>query len=191
MKMHHTTHHALQNTIYDERQVDIHRTAAGAVRWTAGTMTVETAVVIPLLLGVVMLLLFWSVFLYNRAAAVSLTGRAVVLAAGMEQESSHSVEQRVNAWLQEGLRHLPLTKSRSAKGSASLLSASAKVSLQGVSHSFFGPLKDQALLFEDKRKVQRLDPAGFIWSCRIAASALGGKEKTNHGTVDESSGGRP
>ena len=141
-----------------------------------GSATVEAAVVIPLTLSLVMLLVFFSLFLYNRAAAVSATGRALVLAAGMEQEPSGKVEKAMHAFLAERVGKMPLLKKVSHQGKASLWKASAHISLEGENNGFLLPLKGISLSFEDRRSIQRLDPARVIWTVRIAKDIAGKKE---------------
>ena len=141
-----------------------------------GSATVEAAVVIPLLLAVVLLLVFFSVFLYNRAAGVSLTGRAIVLAAGMEQESAVAVEKKMNVFLEDGTKHMPLTGRILVTAEASLLSAKARLELEGANPKLIPSIGGFSFSFQDQRKLQRLDPAKVIWGIRIAKSA-GEKEK--------------
>ena len=133
-----------------------------------GSFTVEAAVLIPLILSVVMLLIFFSIYLYNRSAAVSMTGRACVLAAGMEQESGRQVKRAMEDFLRDTAGCLPLASEVDRSAKADLLTAEARVSFMGSSGSFFLPVSRPDFSFSDKRRIQRIDPARVIWGIRIA-----------------------
>ncbi len=133
-----------------------------------GSATVEAAVLIPLILSVYMMLIFFSVYLYGRSAAVSVTCRACVLAAKMEHESGNAVTKEMNVFLNDCAGRIPLTAGVSASSQAGLLSAGAQMSFSGIFKSFFLPMRGTELSFSDRRKIQRLDPAKVIWGIRIA-----------------------
>ena len=133
-----------------------------------GSATIEAALLIPLILSVVMMLIYLSLFLYNRAAAVSLAGRALVMGAGMESEGAKKIEQRMNAFLKEGENHLPFVKSSKVTADVSLTGIKTGIDLTGRMNSFFLPRVAREPSYSWHGRVERLDPAGYIWKIRIA-----------------------
>ena len=145
---------------------------------SCGSATIEAALLIPLILSVVMMLIYLSLFLYNRTAAVSLAGQAMVLGAGMENEGAKKIGQSMNAFLHEGEKHLPLVKSVETSADVSLTGIKAGIDLTGRMNGFFLPGAASEPSYSYHGRVERLDPAGYIWKIRIAKQlGSGGKSK--------------
>ncbi len=136
--------------------------AKGKKRSMKGSSTVEAALVVPLLLGVIFFTVYAAVFLYNRAAAQSACGQAAVMAAGMEHENSATIESRIGAYLKEEGGHFPMVVGSRQEVKASLINVRVCSSLSQEVNAFFIPGGKRKLSFEAKETIQRLDPAAVL-----------------------------
>ena len=140
----------------------------------AGSATIEAACLMPMVLGVIFLTIYLCVFAYNRAAAVSLAGRCIVEAAGMEQEGASVIESKVTGALQHGLNAMPMVSS-SGKVSASLLTVKVTAGFdQSMGVRLLSGLP-KGMQFETSQIVTRLDPAKYLWTLKIAKEAMSGR----------------
>ncbi|MCR5282189.1 MAG: hypothetical protein K6E18_02370 [Lachnospiraceae bacterium] len=134
-------------------------------------MTVEAALLLPLLLGVMILLIYVSVFLYNRCAASALAGTAAVMAAGMEHESPAQIKKDLDRYLEEGKTHLPMAKEAACEVSVSLLQVKVRVKFRQKVEAMLLPLANREAEYTAKETVQRLDPAKYLRTIKIANKA--------------------
>ncbi len=132
-----------------------------------GSSTIEAALIIPLIMGVVIMVIYLSVYLYNKAAATSLAARAAVLSGQMEHEGANVIEARADKVLQEGINALPMTGRCEAGAKAGLLSVDISIGFDQGRGLFFIPAGGSDYHFEKSFKAVRLDPAGFLWSVKI------------------------
>ena len=146
-----------------------------------GSSTIEAALIMPLLMGVVIMVIYLSVYLYNRAAATSLAARTAVLSGQMEHEGSNVIEAKADKALREGINALPMTADREAVADAGLLSVNISVSFDQGRGVFLIPAERSSYHFEKNFKVVRLDPAKFIWSVKIVEN----KKGNGHGSSTE------
>ena len=152
-----------------------------------GSMTVEAALLLPLLLGTMIFTIYLAVFLYNRCAARSLAGTAAVMAAGMEHESPAQIQKTLDRYLQEGKKHFPMAGDVTSEVSVSLLNVRVTVNIRQKVTAMFLPLAKNEAEYKAKETVQRLDPAKYIRTIKIANKALktgnpsGGKQTSDEG----------
>ena len=140
----------------------------------AGSMTVEAALLLPLLLGVMVFTIFAAVFLYNKCAVQAMADQAAVMAAGMEHESPAQIQKSLERYLEEEKTHLPLAEKAESKVSVSLLKVTTEVSVSQKVSAMLIPLTSQSAEFQAKATVHRLDPAKYIRTIKIAPPMASG-----------------
>ncbi len=133
-----------------------------------GSATVEAAFLLPLLLALFMLLTETAIFFYNRAAAVDLTGQAVIHGAQMEHAARHEIEDKILKEMQKmGKKRLVFLTNVDYSVSVSLLEIKAQIRLERKSPllSFFREMGFQAGVFSGQieKKIKRLNPSQVIW----------------------------
>lgn len=133
-----------------------------------GSATVEAAFLLPLLLALFMLLTETAIFFYNRAAAVDLTGQAVIHGAQMEHAARREIEDKILKEMQKmGKKRLVFLTNVDYSVSVSLLEIKAEIRLERRSPllSFFRGMGFQAGVFSDQieKKIKRLNPSKVIW----------------------------
>ena len=138
-----------------------------------GSMTIEAACLMPMVLGVIFLTIYLCVFAYNRAAAVSLAGRCIVEAAGMEHEGASVIQSRVTGCLDRGLGAMPMV-TPSGKVSAGLLTVKVNCGFEQTMGVRLLSLLPKGMQFETTQTCTRLDPAKYLWTIRIAKDAMAG-----------------
>ena len=141
-------------------------------QFSEGSMTVEAALLVPLLLGVMIFTVYVSVFLYNRCAAQALAGTAAVMAAGMEHESPAQIQKTLDRYLQEGKDHFPMVSDAKSEVSVSLLNVKVTVTVRQKVKAMLLPMTNREAEYTAKATVQRLDPAKYIRTVKIANKAL-------------------
>ncbi|MBR4759089.1 MAG: pilus assembly protein [Lachnospiraceae bacterium] len=138
----------------------------------SGSATVEAACLMPMVLGVIFLTIYLSVYNYNRAAAVSLAGRCIVMAAGMEQEGAGIIEDKVMCYLDDGLQAMPMVTA-SGEVSAGLMTVKVTTGFdQTMGVHLFSSLPG-GMQFKTTKTMTRLDPATYLWTVKIAKDAMG------------------
>ena len=133
----------------------------------SGSMTVEAALLMPLILGVIFLVVYLSVYMYNRAAVTCAAARTAVLAGQMEHEGGNIIEAECMRVLGQSVDALPMTYAATKAVEAGLLSVETKAGFSQSRGFFFLPVKKGDYVFEKSFRTQRLDPARFLWSVKI------------------------
>lgn len=133
-----------------------------------GGATVEAAFLLPLLLALFMLLTETAIFFYNRAAAVDLTGQAVIHGAQMEHTARREIEDKILKEMQEmGKKRLVFLTNVDYSVSVSLSEIKAQIRLERRSPllSFFRGMGFQTGVFSGQieKKIKRLNPSKVIW----------------------------
>lgn len=133
-----------------------------------GSATVEAAFLLPLFLVLFMLLTETAIFFYNRAAAVDLTGQAVIHGAQMEHTARREIEDKILKEMQEmGKKRLVFLTNVDYSVSVSLSEIKAQIRLERRSPllSFFRGMGFQTGVFSDRfeKKIKRLNPSKIIW----------------------------
>lgn len=133
-----------------------------------GSATVEAAFLLPLLLALFMLLTETALFFYNRAAAVDLTGQAVIHGAQMEHAGRREIEDKILKEMQEmGKKRLVFLTDVDYSVSVSLSEIKAQIRLERKSPltPFFRGMGFQEGIFSGQveKKIKRINPSKIIW----------------------------
>ena len=125
----------------------------------------------PMVLGVIFLTIYLCIYAYNRAAAVSLAGRCIVMAAGMEQEGAAIIEREVTPPLNDGLAAMPMVRA-SGKVSANLLTVNVTAGFEQTMGVRLLASLPKGMQFETTQTMTRLDPAKYLWTIKISKDTM-------------------
>ena len=139
-----------------------------------GSMTVELALLMPLLLTVFVLVIHGSIFLYNRETIETIACLALHRGLQMEHDGKKAVQGEVEAYLDQCLSEkLLLGPAVSKQVTVSLTSVSVTIEISqnipvpGLPRLLRG---DGSFHARVRKKGTRMDPAGVLWA------VSGGKE---------------
>ena len=145
-----------------------------------GYATIEATIIVPLCLGVIMITISLGIYMYNKTAAVSLSSRAAVMAAGMEHEGSGQIESTIGKYTGDRIGSLPLAHAQN-NVRVSLTKVKAGISFSQSTGLKLIPGIPEIMSYETTQKVTRLDPARIIWTVKIAQNMTA---KTKEQPVD-------
>lgn len=152
-----------------------------------GSTTVELALLMPLILGVIVLVIQSSIFLYNREMVETIACLSVHRGLQMEHDGKGVIQKKVEQYAQQSLESkLLMHPLATAQVTVSLTAVQVTIELEQKN-----PVPGIAALLPGKgnfsakvsKKGLRMDPADVLWAISAGRSALssGQAPKTESG----------
>lgn len=122
-----------------------------------GSFTIEAALLIPAIFMVVVMVMHFSFFLYNREAAIVIVSEAALMGVQMENEGRNEIKEKVTAFAEEETaQKLIFVSDVDLKVNVTL--AKVEVRVDFIQKTPFREMRCQA-----EQKLNRLNPASFLW----------------------------
>lgn len=137
------------------------------VRNCRGSVTVELALLMPLIFGTLMLLIYIGFYLYNRETIETIACMGLHKGLQMEHEGRAAVQKEVEDYVQSCLQErLILSPTVTQQVQVSLTSVCVVIEME-QEFPFSGALRilsgQQSFRAKVKKKGRRMDPAAVIW----------------------------
>lgn len=141
-----------------------------------GSMTVELALLMPLILAVIVLVIHGSIFLYNRETIETIACLSVHRGLQMEHDGKKAIQNEVEHYVKQSLENkLLLSPAVTAQVTVSLTSIHVTIELEQKN-----PIPGIAALLPGKgnfsakvsKKGTRMDPADVLWAVSGVRSAV-------------------
>lgn len=139
-----------------------------------GSTTIEAALLMPLLLGIMLVVIYFSFFLYNREAAMTIAYTAAIKGAQMEQEGKNQIQQEITRYVEEESKRLLFV--HQIDYSVKVTTGQVKVSIHLTQKVPYQSLlehigADGVFCCNVEKSAVRLHPASVIWEIRRAENA--------------------
>lgn len=132
-----------------------------------GNMTIETACIMPLMLSVTLLLIYFSVFEYNISSMEKIACIGIHKGLQMEHDSAIAVQNEIESYLEKQLKERILFSSKPVfHVKVSMTSITIEIELcQNVPFTGLSEIMQKNAFFAArvKKKANRLDPAKIMW----------------------------
>lgn len=134
-----------------------------------GSATIETALLMPFLLAVMLFIIYFSFYVYNREASSTIAYTAAIKGAQMEQEGRAYIEKEITGYVKEESKKLLFV--RDLEYSVKVTTLKVEVSVSLTQKSPFQSMLRQigagdAFSCKVKKSASRLHPASIIWDMR-------------------------
>lgn len=162
------TNHKIKERNPENVAKDKAENAAKNAIWN-GSTTIEMALLMPLLIGVMLLVIYFSFFLYNRQAITTIAYSAAVRGAQMEQEGKNRIQQEITRYVEEESKRLLFVSQM--KHSVKVTTGKVNVSIDLQQKTPFQPMleqigADEVFACSVEKSATRLHPVSVIWEFR-------------------------
>lgn len=136
-----------------------------------GSTTIEAALLMPLLLGIMLLVIYFSFFLYNREAVTAIAYTAAIKGAQMEQEGKNRIQKEITRYVEDENKRLLFVSQ--AEHSVKVTTGKITVSIDIIQNTPFQSILQQigadgVFRYSVEKSAKRLHPASVIWEFRKA-----------------------